>query len=330
MSDAAKYSIVSILGVGVVALTAVELLKLADFSDTASAAKVIAALIALLGVVFTGILTVMTALINRSVQREGQKLTELQQEANAAQASVAEQRLKIEAAVKAVELFGSATGQGTAQQNTGALFALVNLGYEDFALHLLDQLWPAGKVTRHGAVWVIARALESKRPETQLGGAEILAEHAALLLNEGRTDLDWPGGIAGWPHSIPLLGRHAVMTALLRAFVSLDPGKVDERVERGIVGLLVNARETDPSQQVRASADLALSSLLQLYEDSEKLTMDDAAPRSLGALRAKVKEDLKESRQAVLQFFVDLGGEVELWVSKRKARASQRLEGDSV
>jgi hypothetical protein len=142
-----------------------------------------------------------------------------------------------------------------------------------------------------------------------------------LLVNEGRTDFDWPGGVAGWPHSIPLLGRHAVMTALLRAFVSLDPSGVDERVERGIVGLLVNAREKDPSQQVRASADLALSNLLQLFEDSATLTMGDAAPRSLGVLKAKVNEDLKQSRQAALQFFARLGGEVEQWVSKRKARA---------
>jgi hypothetical protein len=54
----------------------------------------------------------------------------------------AEERLKLDTAIKAVELFKSAAGAASPSESAGALFALVRLGQFHFALALLEELWP--------------------------------------------------------------------------------------------------------------------------------------------------------------------------------------------
>lgn len=101
------------------------------FSGNDAAAKVVVAVLALFGSLFATTVTLIGLMLKRSFDA---RTLILQTEA--------EERLKLDTAIKAVELFKSAAGAASPSESAGALFALVRLGQFHFALALLEELWP--------------------------------------------------------------------------------------------------------------------------------------------------------------------------------------------
>ena len=102
--------------------------------------------------------------------------------------SEAEHRLKADTSIRALELIE--TGEvsvGSRAQASAVVHALLDLGYLDSALSLVDGLWPHDAIDSGTAVTVIDTALRSETDLDRANGAALLAANASKTLFPSKT-----------------------------------------------------------------------------------------------------------------------------------------------
>jgi hypothetical protein len=208
-----------ILGTMVVLVVLLRLAGLLAPSRDLAGATIVASSIALVGTFFTAVIGFVGVILKHSID-----LRSMSQQAAAQVRSLelqqnAEDRLRLETAVKAVELFGTATAAQSQPQTAGALFALAQLGQHEFALGLLESLWPAGRVDSPSAVWVLNQCLLSSDQHAQNHAAELLSANAGRLYADGT--YHWPAELqARWDTRFSWLARADLLTARARLLLA--------------------------------------------------------------------------------------------------------------
>jgi hypothetical protein len=144
-----------------------------SFSEKTDSATVVAASIALIGTLFTAVLTLIGVLLKHSLDMR-----------NIALQREAENRLKLDTAIRAVQLFGTNEGKPTPLiQRAGALFGLSSLGQHELTLELVSYLLKQGnEIDPEIAVELVDKALISGDEDLQNRALTILWEHNAKLV----------------------------------------------------------------------------------------------------------------------------------------------------
>jgi hypothetical protein len=231
---------------------------LLNFSGTDAAANVLVAVLTLVGTLFGATVTLIGLMLKRSLDARTLVLK-----------TEAEERLKLDTAIKAVELFKSASGSTSPAESAGALFALTRLGQLHFALRLLEQLWPKGLVESPSAIWVINTCFQSRDSGIAEIAAGILRSNSGRLSN-GRGGKWWPPDYElDWPSDMPFLARQQMLSARIEALLSarFDYWRRGE-LNADIVALSRCFRE-DPSPIIKRSGAAYLAILLQTYDPRE-------------------------------------------------------------
>lgn len=210
------------LVLGVVALFGIVVLVvwqtgLLDKKTPASNTQLVVAMLTLLGGLVASSFTLVGVLLKHSIDRRSASL-----------AGEAEARLKLETAIKAVELLTMPDGASApGERQAGALFVLASAPLQqlDLALALLSEHWGSGAISSSAAIWVIDRALREPDPQMQSQAAWILRSHLKEVARPDSQDLHWPpyvGLDAGWPAAdIAYAARVQLVWALALA-LSLD------------------------------------------------------------------------------------------------------------
>ena len=155
-----------------------------DFSGTAASAKIVAATLALVGGLIGSLVSIIGLVLKHSLD---QRNTDIRIEA--------ENRLKLEAAIRAVQLLSTSTGGLVPQiQRTGALFALTSLGRYELATVLTERMLAEGQIDANSASTVLDRALRSGEDYTQSEAMNICLNHVDRFL--------MPNGQAAFPDCI--------------------------------------------------------------------------------------------------------------------------------
>jgi hypothetical protein len=250
---------------------------------SADSAKVIASVVALVGTLFTAVVSFIGLFLKHSMERHNSKMLRLESdrnfelkveaeqrlnlenERNLALKKDAEERLRLETAIKAVELFRSASGAVSSSESAGALFALLSLGQHGFALRLLQNLWRKGGIDTPSAVWAINKALQSGSEESQRLGAKILLENATRLPDE-TGGIYWPSLLSeSWQLEIFHTARANIAEARLRALMSKSIDSWDEGEIHHTLVLLASMQNTEPKPYLRHLATIALEQVLTAY-----------------------------------------------------------------
>ena len=179
---AASIAALSILAISVGLMAALGLFT-PPKDDTG--AKSLAAAVSLVGAVLSAVVALVGTIIKYSMDDRNARQAELEATRNYALATQAEQRNRIEAAIRAVDLLSENNEDATRSQMGGALLALVSLGELDLALSLLAQLWPDGKATASVAEVILIAALKSKSTQTQMAAGVVLFQNAANIQQAG-------------------------------------------------------------------------------------------------------------------------------------------------
>lgn len=130
--------------------------------------KVVGAALALFGVFATAIASIIAAVVKYSTDR----LAEARQQE-------AEERLRQEAVVKALDLLeGRTGGESSVTRRNGALFTLSSMGQHDLALRLAGIMLPDGKVDPDTVAYVADKALEQGDKSIQAGTINMLETFA--------------------------------------------------------------------------------------------------------------------------------------------------------
>lgn len=293
------------LSVGVVALILWRI-GFFDFSGTESAAKVIASGITLLGTFFTAMMTFVGLVLKRSLDLR-----------NLALKREAEKRLKLDTAIKAVELFKDASGNASSSEAAGALFGLTSLGESHFALRLLEHLWPKNQVETPAAIWVINRCLQSENPDIQELAAELLKDNASRL-PDGLGYKVWPSAFSiEWNPSLSYFARESLLWARIHALLSkdFDYWKLSA-FNLDIVWLSI-ILDTDPSPTIREGCAAFLSKILKIYDSQEdrKLVLP-TRELPIEVLRSNIETSYGSSFYAGNDIQQELARRLEEWIEQ--------------
>ena len=233
---------------------------------------VVAAVLGLLGVLATAAVTFVGLLLKRSfdshslrLQKAAEKRLTIESVRNQALQKEAEDRLRMETAIRAVGLMSTSSGVESAQsQQAGALFALASLGQLEFALALLSQMWPAERIDSISAVWLINRAFMSKNTDVQETAAASLSSNATLIGVGG--GWVWPTCLdTDWRLELSVEARETVLDALLNLILSRPVGEWNQEYLNHIFLLLYLIMASEKEPRIRIGSALALDVLLPLF-----------------------------------------------------------------
>lgn len=280
-----------------------------NFSGTDEAAKIVVAVIALVGTLIGTTVTIIGLMFKRSMDARNFNLK-----------SEAEERLKLDTAIKAVELFKGASdskSSTSSAESAGALFALSSLGQSHFAISLLDELWPKDLIATPSAVWVINNSLKS----TESGAAEVAANSLRAncdRLLDGSGNKWWPTDfVFELPNELSDYARLAIQNARIRSMLSADYDYWDQSsLNVDFVALTYTFRE-DSSPGIRQSAAAFLSMLLQTYNPNDGYVMNlPSGHLAIEEVRAEIKEAYGSSFRAISDQSQNLVEQLDKWVKR--------------
>jgi hypothetical protein len=237
------------------------------FTGTPASAQVVAAALALIGVVSGVVVSFLATLLKDSYDRRTEARMDLEAKRNDAMEREAETRLKLEAAIRAVQLFATQAGTPSLPiQRAGALFMLDNLGQHDLTLSLLSQLLPSKEIDSSVASTLINSALcQKSKPNVQRAAVNLLRDHSTLFLTE--LGFEFPGCVIDGANGLSTYVRHWAAVALVELLLARPLKKWNEQKYSAYVVLaaLTLMWRCEPDQDNRADLAALLAVIVQAF-----------------------------------------------------------------
>lgn len=183
-------------------------------------------------------------------------------------------RLRLDAAMRAADLFGpSGDTMGDAARSASGLLALTRLGFAELAVALLVDLWhprvepmpsaeeatPASSgVSAETAIQVINAALETGEADAQLMAAELLCRNASTL--DINNSLHWPSSVnSTWIPSLPVTAKLLIVDALVHmALASSETGNSLRELAVRLYGISTG----DPEERVKGCVGTLMTAIM--------------------------------------------------------------------
>jgi hypothetical protein len=259
--------------------------------DGATNAQVLAPVLALLGAAFGASLTLVGVMLKHSIDVRTFRL-----------AQDTEQRMRLEASIRGIELLATDGKPAPPTQQAGALFALVQLDAIDLAIALLGEIWPRREISTEAAVWVANSALRSDVPRLQIEAATIVSANADTLAREG---LSFPDcAYLQWSTKMHVYARDGLLEALVRSLLAKKPDEWNDDILHVYVLQFDAIRKTEakaPSgRHIWAGAVLSLGLLVhsERYSSFDLILTADG-PVAVEAIRKEIGPLLEEATENV-------------------------------
>lgn len=160
-------------------------------TTTESGAKIIVAALAVVGAFAGAVASIIGVILKFSIDQQ-----------TAALQTEAEQRLKLEAAVRALQLFSTSSGGlSPAIQRDGALFMLMSFAQHDLTLQLVGELLSKGEVSAGVAANIIDEAIRRADDDAKETAITVFHDNAARMVTQFGTDV--PSALANWIPGLP-------------------------------------------------------------------------------------------------------------------------------
>jgi hypothetical protein len=183
------------------------------FTGSDNSEKIVAEALAFVGGLIGAVVSVLGVLLKYSIDSQAEHRAAIESERSAVLQKDSENRLKLEAATKAVQLFGTSDGKETPPiQRAGALVTLASLDQHSLAIALTDDLLRRKKLEPGTAALVINQALLRGDLETQIDAVSLLVNYPAQMLTN--TGFQCPMSIVNWHESLSPYVREFAPIAL--------------------------------------------------------------------------------------------------------------------
>ncbi|HUM02300.1 MAG TPA: hypothetical protein VL084_08440 [Thermoanaerobaculia bacterium] len=194
-------------------------LGLFTFTGTDPSSKVVAAALALVGTFVGAVVSIVGVVLKYSIDQQTESRQQIESRRTAALQLEAEQRLKLEAAVRALQLFSTSSGSLTPDiQRDGALFMLANFGQHELTLQLVDTLLSTGQLSAGVASSVIDQAIRRGDETVKAQAISVLENNAARLVTG--SDAGLPQCLADWIPGLPDYVREWALIAMAKMMLA--------------------------------------------------------------------------------------------------------------
>ena len=128
-----------------------------DKKTSASDAQIVAAMLTLLGALTASSFTLVGVLLKHSIDRHAARLAVASERNRVLEAQNAENRLRLETSIKAMELLTARDPEVSAARQAGVHFVLGSRPLEqlELAVTLLAENWQATNISASAATWVM-------------------------------------------------------------------------------------------------------------------------------------------------------------------------------
>lgn len=227
------------------------------------------AVLTLVGVLGTGVVTLIGFMLKHSIdgyavqfQQASEKRLQLDSDNNRLLGKQAEDRLRLDTALRAVALLSTSSGApADGSQKAGALFALASLGQIELALALLAKMWPTGEVDDDTAMVMLEKALRSEAAH-QMNAVEIMLANVHRMTSSGESHIMPNGFGVSWDPTLCLWAREGLVEVVIRIILAIPREKWSIDYLRGAMGKLYLAMTHDPQIRIQGETALVLKELL--------------------------------------------------------------------
>lgn len=243
-----------------------------NYTGTDPSSKVVAATLALVGAFVGALVSIIGVLLKYSIDQQAESRLQIESQRAAALQAEAEQRLKLEAAIRAVELLGSGSGETTPIQFAGALFALASLDQHELTLSLASELLKVRKLEASAAVSLIDKALKRGDDAIQIEAIQIFYENADRMVTLSSVEI--PSSIENWSNDLSAYSQEWAALALAKMLVSVPLSVWRTRFEdeaNGIVAALALGWYRQHDRRIRNNIGATLKLLLSAFQLSGAL-----------------------------------------------------------
>ncbi|HVJ23989.1 MAG TPA: hypothetical protein VM756_08645, partial [Burkholderiales bacterium] len=251
------------------------------FTGSDQSSKIVAAALALVGGLVAALVSIIGMVLKYSIDKSAEERLQVESQRVANLQWEAENRLKLEAGIRAVELFSTSSGKpAPAIQRTGALFALASLGQHALTLSLMEDLLNREDIELAAVEALLNQALTCGDESVQADAIMLFNRHAEKMVTVGEVFL--PEAITHWAPSLSAYAQEWAVIGLAR-MVAARPlakweGESRYRVT-SLIGALALGWEHEKDKRLKENAGAILDEMLSAFPDvcvlhSRKRTID--------------------------------------------------------
>lgn len=280
-----------------------------SFVGSDPSSKVVAAAIAAVGVLFSASVAFVGVLVKLALDERTERRLEADAERNHILQREAEQRLKLEAAIRATQLLSTSDGKlSPPMQRAAALQTLSSLGQHEVTMSLAGSLLRDSHLAAESAVKLLNAALMSGDLQAQRDAMSLLYYEAGRFLVPGGVEYpfcfvdgserNFPRDVRSW---VPLVlgkmivGRPVEEWRPLRAYLA------------GIMGILAFIWEHELDPHIKGNAAAILHRALRAFPDIHNV-FHAGTKLDLDAIRKRVDAALGQT-----ELGRDLVAELDTW-----------------
>jgi len=273
-----------VLGVALILMRSLGLFSKPTTPTTVPSATAYAAALGLVGTVLSVAVTLIGVVIKYSIDDRNARQAEIDSFRNNVLKEEAEDRNRIEASIRAVDLLCENNKDTTKTQMGGALLALVNLRQYGLAVSLLSQLWRERKVPTSVADEVLRKTLIHGKEEDRTNAGVVLFENASKISQEGYHI--WP--LPEWRVDLPNQCRSALVKT---ASVWLESQiQKNDFMPADAVRVLYQALE-DPDSNIEDIARASLKPVCENVPSGSWIRVPGEDKLTIEMIEVKVKKD---------------------------------------
>ena len=290
------------------------------FTGTDPSAKIVTSVLLLIGTFMTAVVSVVGILIKYAIDRQAEARLNAEMLRTHAIQRDAEERLKLEASIRALELLADPTvsSSGTLRRN-GVLITLSSLGQHSLAVALLQSILEHGEGNVPAAAEVLDRALRSEEPVLIAKTDKLLGMWAHYFISDTGYDLPsalWDGQVqlpAFARESIPLIVGKVLLARPLSTWLSDYPHAL-----HGLVGRLCQfwQRETEP--YVKSDAGAVAFAVVSHIQMTPLITMPD------GVVFIDQIEEATASVKSTSVAVADIIARIKVWSTESRLPEDRR------
>lgn len=243
------------------------------FTGSDPSSKIVAAALALVGAFLGAAVSIVGLVVKYSIDRQTESRQAMESERAAALQREAEQRLKLEAGVRALQLFSTNAGEPTpAIQREGALFMLANLGQHELTLQLVDELLVKGDLSPGAAVAILNQAILQGGEDQKTRAISVFSSHAASMVTPAGADV--PECLLNWVPGLPPYVREWGVIALADVLLARPAEEWREKFifqAYSLVAALGIAWTEEADPRLRQNLGAILQPILAAFPESQLL-----------------------------------------------------------
>lgn len=267
------------------------------------------------------ILAFVGALVTAAVSGIGLLLRRHSEERLAREHADEKARLRLDAAMRAGELFTTSSGVPADPATiASSLLALSELGRADLAVALLVDLWDdadraiisptRNKVSDETAILVLDAALKDTRPSAQLVAAGLLCRNAHRL--DMCQALHWPASVDdGWNPAFGVQTKVLIVEALVQMARKTPPTL---NALQSLTVRLYGISSRDPDEHVKGCIGILLSALLPALNHTDvRYLMQAGREITIGEIKAAAAQQKVNPDQVFSQIAEERRAQLAAW-----------------